>query len=117
AYLSPLHNQVTRIFSAVGRLWRIIFAVIGVGLIVFGVTNQSTAAIVIGVILLLIVAGSFVPWIRKNILMIGSEDVRPFPAEGLPIAPWLDIAAVALPLGQAIGRWANRSEERRVGKD
>jgi phosphatidylglycerol:prolipoprotein diacylglycerol transferase len=25
----------------------------------------------------------------------------------LPIAPWLDIAAVGLPLGQAIGRWAN----------
>lgn len=25
----------------------------------------------------------------------------------LPLAPWLDIAGVALPLGQAIGRWAN----------
>ena len=25
----------------------------------------------------------------------------------LPVAPWLDIAAVVLPLGQAIGRWAN----------
>jgi phosphatidylglycerol:prolipoprotein diacylglycerol transferase len=25
----------------------------------------------------------------------------------LPIGPWLDIAAVGLPLGQAIGRWAN----------
>ncbi|MFN8450455.1 MAG: prolipoprotein diacylglyceryl transferase [Anaerolineae bacterium] len=25
----------------------------------------------------------------------------------LPIAPWLDIAGVALPVGQAIGRWAN----------
>ena len=25
----------------------------------------------------------------------------------LPLAPWLDIAAVSLPLGQAIGRWAN----------
>ncbi len=25
----------------------------------------------------------------------------------LPVAPWLDIAAVALPVGQAIGRWAN----------
>lgn len=24
-----------------------------------------------------------------------------------PLAPWLDIAGVALPLGQAIGRWAN----------
>ncbi len=25
----------------------------------------------------------------------------------LPLAPWLDIGAVVLPLGQAIGRWAN----------
>jgi phosphatidylglycerol:prolipoprotein diacylglycerol transferase len=25
----------------------------------------------------------------------------------LPLAPWLDIAGVSLPLGQAIGRWAN----------
>lgn len=25
----------------------------------------------------------------------------------LPLGPWLDIAAVALPVGQAIGRWAN----------
>ncbi|MBL8162340.1 MAG: prolipoprotein diacylglyceryl transferase [Anaerolineae bacterium] len=25
----------------------------------------------------------------------------------LPFGPWMDIAAVALPLGQAIGRWAN----------
>ncbi|MCU0514118.1 MAG: prolipoprotein diacylglyceryl transferase [Anaerolineae bacterium] len=30
-----------------------------------------------------------------------------FPAEGIAIWPWLDIAAVALPLAQAIGRWAN----------
>jgi prolipoprotein diacylglyceryl transferase len=106
-YLSPLHNRVTRVFSAIGRLWRIIFAILGVGAIVFGVTNQSTPAIVVGVILLLIVGGSFVPWIRKNILLLGGEETRPFPAEGLPVAPWLDIAAVALPLGQAIGRWAN----------
>lgn len=30
-----------------------------------------------------------------------------FPDAGLRIAPWLDIAAVAIPLGQAIGRFAN----------
>lgn len=30
-----------------------------------------------------------------------------FPDDGLPIAPWLDIAAVAIPLGQAVGRFAN----------
>lgn len=30
-----------------------------------------------------------------------------FPDEGLPLGPWMDIAAVAIPLGQAIGRFAN----------
>ena len=30
-----------------------------------------------------------------------------FPDEGMPLGPWLDIAGVALPLGQAIGRFAN----------
>ena len=30
-----------------------------------------------------------------------------FSDEGLPLGPWMDIAAVAIPLGQAIGRFAN----------
>jgi phosphatidylglycerol---prolipoprotein diacylglyceryl transferase len=30
-----------------------------------------------------------------------------FPDDGMPALPWLDIAAIALPLAQAIGRWAN----------
>lgn len=30
-----------------------------------------------------------------------------FPIEGMSMNPWLDIAAVTLPLAQAIGRWAN----------
>ena len=30
-----------------------------------------------------------------------------FPDSGMDILPWLDIAGVALPLAQAIGRWAN----------
>ena len=30
-----------------------------------------------------------------------------FPAGGMNVLPWLDIAGVALPLAQAIGRWAN----------
>lgn len=30
-----------------------------------------------------------------------------FPSEGMAMSPWLDIAAVALPLAQALGRWAN----------
>lgn len=34
----------------------------------------------------------------------------------LPVAPWLDIAAVVLPLGQAIGRWANFVNQELYGK-
>ena len=30
-----------------------------------------------------------------------------FPAEGMRLTPWMDIAAVAIPVGQAIGRFAN----------
>ncbi len=30
-----------------------------------------------------------------------------FPDEGMELGPWMDIAAVAIPLGQAIGRFAN----------
>ena len=30
-----------------------------------------------------------------------------FPDEGMRLSPWMDIAAVAIPLGQAIGRFAN----------
>ncbi len=30
-----------------------------------------------------------------------------FPDEGMNLGPWMDIAAVAIPLGQAIGRFAN----------
>src|SRR4051794_12114041 len=34
----------------------------------------------------------------------------------LPIGAWLDIAGVALPLGQAIGRWANFVNQELYGK-
>lgn len=33
--------------------------------------------------------------------------VKTFPDSGMPIVPWLDIAAVSLPIAQFIGRWAN----------
>ena len=34
----------------------------------------------------------------------------------LPIGPWVDIAAIVLPLGQAIGRWANFINQELYGK-
>ena len=33
--------------------------------------------------------------------------VSTFPDEGLRLSPWMDIAGVSIPLGQAIGRFAN----------
>jgi len=60
---------------------------------------------------------SFVFWMIGAIFQrVTGKDVTPyqipqfepeFPDEGIPLTPWLDIAAVALPLAQAIGRWAN----------
>jgi phosphatidylglycerol---prolipoprotein diacylglyceryl transferase len=60
---------------------------------------------------------AFIDWVFRVIIALARREPRPvfelprytndFPVGGLPIFPWLDIAAVALPLGQAIGRWAN----------
>lgn len=54
--------------------------------------------------------------ITSTLQRIGGREVTPFkvpqfettfPSEGMAISPWLDIAAVVLPLAQGIGRWAN----------
>jgi prolipoprotein diacylglyceryl transferase len=106
-YLSPLHIPVARFFAFLGSLWRIWMLIVGVAAILFGVTNQSTVVLVIGVLAALTVVGSLIPQVRQRFVSASTADLKPFPPEGLPILPWLDIAAVALPLGQAIGRWAN----------
>jgi phosphatidylglycerol:prolipoprotein diacylglycerol transferase len=55
-------------------------------------------------------------FIDKAVGLVQGKDVpafryqRPasgFPDEGMRMSPWLDIAAVSIPLGQAIGRFAN----------
>lgn len=83
-YVSPLHNRVARIF------WMIFYPVT----LVF----------------------SFIFWLPIGLwkrLRGSSESFKlptfttDFPEQGLGFAPWLDIAAVALPLAQFIGRWAN----------
>ncbi|QPC84915.1 prolipoprotein diacylglyceryl transferase [Phototrophicus methaneseepsis] len=60
---------------------------------------------------------TFIFWAIEALYQrIRGEEVEPysipkfepeFPDEGIDYKPWLDIAAVALPLAQAIGRWAN----------
>ena len=39
-----------------------------------------------------------------------------FPDDGMDLAPWLDIAGVAIPLGQAIGRFANYVNQELYGE-
>ncbi len=79
---------------------------------------HNPIANVIGTIFLpLNVVLNFIAWVPVAIYQrIRSEEITPFKierpnsdfaADGMPILPWLDIAAVALPLGQAVGRWAN----------
>lgn len=84
-YLGPLHNPVAR------AAWVIFYPVT----------------------LLL----NFIFWVPTALFqLIMRREVTPFelpkfetnyPDSGMPMLPWLDIAAVALPVAQAIGRWAN----------
>ena len=85
-YFSPLHNRVVRIFS----------------IIFLPLTALLTAIVWVPTALVQRVRGKEVPPFKLD---TGADS--DFPAEGMPMGPWLDIAAVALPLGQAIGRWAN----------
>jgi prolipoprotein diacylglyceryl transferase len=99
-YLGPLHNRVARLVS---RIWRILAGLVAIGLIAIWLTNQQTLMLVIAVVIAIIIVLSLIPAVRR---FFAGED-KPFPDEGLPIWSWLDIAGVCLPLGQAIGRWAN----------
>jgi prolipoprotein diacylglyceryl transferase len=101
-YFGPLHNRVAGFFT---RFWWILAAVIGVGLILLGITNQSTILVVIGIAIALLGLVTRVPAVRQRLGL--TAEASTFPDAGIPIGPWLDIAAVVLPLGQAIGRWAN----------
>jgi prolipoprotein diacylglyceryl transferase len=88
-------------------LWWVFIGLIGIAAIVLGVTNNTVWAIVVGVILIVLVVLWFIPRTRGLLQRLAGSSSSTFPDEGLPLGPWLDIAAVALPLGQAIGRWAN----------
>ena len=100
-YLGPWHNRVVRLMS---RIWRVLVGLIAVGFLALWLTNRQTLILVIAIVLALIVVLSLIPATRR---FFANADEKPFPDEGLPIGSWLDIAGVVLPLGQAIGRWAN----------
>lgn len=106
-YFSPLHNRIARAFNRIFSFWPIYLILVGVIVVIAGAGSQSTPAIIAGVIVALLGLVSFVPRVRQFLTKLFGESLQAFPEEGLPILPWLDIAGVALPLGQAIGRWAN----------
>lgn len=108
-YLGPVHNRVARLIA---RIWRIIALLIAAGLIALWTVNQQTLVLILGVAVAAIVVLSLIPGVRR---FFAGED-KPFPDEGLPIASWLDIAGVCLPLGQAIGRWANFVNQELYGR-
>jgi len=84
-YFGPLHNRVARFFH---------YIFLPVAIVFEGIAWLFTA----------------------GLQRIGGREVTPFkiprfesefPSEGMAMSPWLDIAAVSLPLAQSIGRWAN----------
>ncbi len=107
-YFSAYHNRITGLFGTIAGFWRFGLIILGVILIAVWVTNQTqTALLVIGIVAVVSAGVAFIPAVRQRLEAMAGPEVQSFPDEGLPLAPWLDIAAVALPLGQAIGRWAN----------
>ncbi|MCA9906120.1 MAG: prolipoprotein diacylglyceryl transferase [Anaerolineae bacterium] len=104
-YFSRWHNPIGRFFSS---FWWLFIGILGVIAVVLGANNAATWAIVLGVILLVIVVLWLIPPTRRILRrFFGEGEGERFPENGLAMAPWLDIAGVCLPLGQAIGRWAN----------
>lgn len=106
-YFSRWHNPIS---NAISRFWWVLVGLLGILALVGGLTTtpQVTWAIVVGIVLLLIAVLWLIPPTRRILERIfGGDTGVTFPDEGLPIAPWLDYAAIALPLGQAIGRFAN----------
>jgi prolipoprotein diacylglyceryl transferase len=107
-YFSRWHNAIS---GALTRFWWVLVGLAGIIALVGGLTSQpeqTTWAIVVGIVLLVLVALWLIPPTRAILERIfGDEGSAPFPDEGISIAPWLDIAGICLPLGQAIGRFAN----------
>ena len=84
-YLSHWHNRIVGLFTTILTpiLWLLQWLSWLVNMIIARITSKEVAAF------------------RYQ------RPANPFPDEGMRMTPWMDIAAVALPLGQAIGRFAN----------
>lgn len=112
-YCSKYHNRIAKALYALTPLW------IAGGFILLALIRSSVAKeafdpvknLIIPVVLALVVYGIYVFFQRRSGATLNRYGLPPFttdfPDEGIPLLPWLDIAAVVMPLAQAIGRWAN----------
>ncbi|MDQ7025825.1 MAG: prolipoprotein diacylglyceryl transferase [Anaerolineae bacterium] len=115
-YFGPLHNRVAKFFH-------FLFITLPGGPILLGAIYPlfvEQAAWLFNVLmagLVIIWIFPYATWAFRTVLnrMRGEESdpfqlppfESDFPEEGIPLMPWLDFAAIALPLAQSIGRWAN----------
>lgn len=106
-YFSPRHNRIVAILQTFWRPWRAYFIVIGVALIVVWVVNRQALPLIVGIVGIVIGVSAFTPPGRRFLAALSGPEGPAFPDAGVPIAPYLDVAAIALPLAQAVGRWAN----------
>jgi prolipoprotein diacylglyceryltransferase len=118
-YCSKYHNSIAKFFFYIVSP---ILLIVGLVLAVYGLTTAASIPLVIGLVITVIFVGVTDEWLKYSWLLraiwqrVRGNPVTPyqrgsfktdFPDAGMPIAPWLDIAGVAMPLAQAIGRWAN----------
>jgi phosphatidylglycerol:prolipoprotein diacylglycerol transferase len=95
-------------------------AIIGGGLgawLYLGKWHNTVVKVFNAILIPFIWLSQFVSWLVQMIIgRVTGEEVEPFayehpptefPDAGIRMAPWLDIAAVAIPIAQAIGRIAN----------
>jgi prolipoprotein diacylglyceryl transferase len=115
-YFGPLHHPVAKFFH-------ILFGILPGGPVLVGMLYPLIPSQLFSLWLVVFV-GTIIVWLWPYMASVyriirarqlGDEAPAfalpkyesTFPANGMPIWPWLDIAGVVLPLAQAIGRWAN----------
>jgi prolipoprotein diacylglyceryl transferase len=115
-YFGPLHHPVAKFFH-------ILFGILPGGPVIVGLLYPYIPPQLFYIWLVVFVGTIIVwlwPYLENFVKMARARQLgdevpgfslpkyeSTFPAEGMSILPWLDIAGVVLPLAQAIGRWAN----------
>lgn len=115
-YFGPLHHPVAKFFH-------ILFGILPAGPVLVGLLYPIIPTQLFGIWLTVFI-GTILVWlwpygvsVYKIIRARQLGDDAPafelpkyestFPAQGMSLLPWLDLAGVVLPLAQFVGRWAN----------